>query len=189
MTQSKALPEDTRAPRSADPPAIHSPDLGHEQPTPHHAARGRAAGTLVCVTFPADRYLRAARRRADLSQRELADKAGVPQSTVARVERLPTKASVSSVAILLAATGLRLAVLDQDGAEVEPEDESDADRRDRGHRRYPAHLDLRPGSDHWWGYGWPMFDGKEPEFTFDRDRWTRDWRREKAEQRRRQRAG
>lgn len=137
---------------------------------------------LVSVSFPADRYLRAARRRADLSQRELADKAGVPQSTVARVERLPAKASVNSVAILLAATGLRLAVLDKDGAEVEPEDEDDADRRDRGYRRYPAHLDVRPGSDNWWGYGWPMFDGMEPEYTFDRDRWTRDWRRrQKAE--------
>ena len=135
------------------------------------------------MTFPADRYLRAARHRADLSQRELAEKAGVPQSTVARVERLPGKATVTNVSILLAATGLRLAVLDEDGTELKPEEEDDADRRDRGYRRYPAHLDLRPGSDDWWGYGWPMFDGKEPEYTFDRDRWTRDWRRgQRAEQ-------
>jgi transcriptional regulator with XRE-family HTH domain len=138
------------------------------------------------VTFPADRYLRAARHRADLSQRQLADKAGVPQSTVARAERLPAKATASNVATLLAATGLRLAVLDQDGVEIQPEDEDDANRRDRGYRRYPAHLDVRPGNDNWWGYGWPMFDGKEPEHTFDRDRWTRDWRRrQKAEQTRR----
>jgi transcriptional regulator with XRE-family HTH domain len=142
------------------------------------------------VTFPADRYLRAARHRADLSQRELADKAGVPQSTVARVERLPGKATVSSVSILLAATGLRLAVLDEHGTELNPEDEDDADRRDRGYRRYPAHLDLRPGDDHWWGYGWPMFDGKEPQYTFDRDRHSRDWRRQqKADEARRRNAG
>jgi hypothetical protein len=25
-----------------------------------------------------------------------------------------------------------------------------------------------------------MFDGREPEYTFDRDRWTRDWRRQQA---------
>jgi transcriptional regulator with XRE-family HTH domain len=138
------------------------------------------------VTFPADRYLRAARHRADLSQRQLADKAGVPQSTVARAERLPAKATASNVATLLAATGLRLAVLDQDGVEIQPEDEDDANRRDRGYRRYPAHLDVRPGNDRWGGYGWPVFGGQEPEHPFDRDRWTRDWRRrQKAEQTRR----
>ncbi len=87
------------------------------------------------------------------------------------------------MAILLAATGLRLAVLDEDGAEIEPEDEDDANRRDRAYRRYPAYLDLRVSDDHWWGYGWPMFDGKEPLYTFDRDRWARDWRRKQKSER------
>ncbi len=142
------------------------------------------------MTFPADRYLRAARHRADLSQRELAEKAGVPQSLVARAERHPAKATAASTAVLLAAMGFRLVVVDDHGNELAPEDEDDADRRDRADRRYPAHLDIRDGDDHWWGYGWPMFDGKEPEYTFDRDRWTRDWRRrEKADQSRRQRSG
>lgn len=142
------------------------------------------------MTFPADRYLRAARHRADLSQRELAEKAAVPQSTVARAERHPARATASTIATLLAAMGLRIAVLDEDGSELQPEDEDDADRRDRGRRRYPAHLDLRSGDDNWWGYGWPMFDGQEPEYTFDRDRWTRDWRRQqKAEEGRQRRAG
>jgi len=142
------------------------------------------------MTFPADRYLRAARHRADLSQRELADKAGVPQSLVARAERHPTKATAANTSVMLSAMGFRLVVVDEQGNELEPEDEADADRRDRGNRRYPAHLDIRDGKDHWWGYGWPMFDGKEPEYTFDRDRWARDYRRgQKAEQARRRKAG
>jgi transcriptional regulator with XRE-family HTH domain len=138
------------------------------------------------MTFPADRYLRAARHRADLSQRELAEKSGVPQSTIARVERHPAKATASNTAILLSAMGFRLVVVDENGNELEPEAEDDADRRDRASRRYPAHLDVRPGDDDWWGYGWPMFDGMEPEFTFDRARHIRDWRRGRwAEQARR----
>jgi HTH-type transcriptional regulator/antitoxin HipB len=130
--------------------------------------------------FPADRYLRAARRRADLSQREFAAKAGVPQSTIARIEHSPERAKATTVAQLLGTLGFRLAVVDTEGNELEPEDPDDAERRDRAKRRFPAHLDLRPGSESWWAFGWPMFDGREPEYTFDRDRWTRDWRRQQA---------
>jgi hypothetical protein len=53
--------------------------------------------------------------------------------------------------------------------------------KDRARRRFPAHLDVRAGSDGWWGDGWPMFDGKTPTHTFDRNRGWRDWRRERNE--------
>lgn len=127
--------------------------------------------------FPSDRYLRAARRRADLSQRELAARAGVSQACVARIEHSPELAKVEHLAQLLAAAGLHLGVFDSDGTLVEPEDEADAGRRDLGHRRYPAHLDVRSGSDGWWADYWPMYLGQTPAYTFDRKRSTRDWRR------------
>jgi transcriptional regulator with XRE-family HTH domain len=129
------------------------------------------------VTFPADRYLRAARHRADLSQRELAEKAGMSQSAVARIEHSLEKAKATHLAHLLEAAGLRLVVVDSDGNPIDPQDEADANRRDRSGRRYPAHLDVRPGTEYWWGEGWPMFDGKRPEYTFDRARHRRNWRR------------
>jgi transcriptional regulator with XRE-family HTH domain len=132
------------------------------------------------LNFPSDRYLRAARRRADLSQRELAARAGVSQSCVARIEHAPQLAKVEHLAWLLGAVGLRLIVVDDDDTPVDPEDEIDAERRDRGRRRYPAHLDLRPGTEDWWADGWPMFMGLTPAYTFDRDRSERDWRRERG---------
>jgi transcriptional regulator with XRE-family HTH domain len=133
---------------------------------------------LANVTgFPAHRYLRAARHRADFSQRELAAKAGVPQSTVARIEHTPSQAKVDDVACLLEAMGLRLVVVDDDGVEFTPETEEEASLTDRAGRRFPAHLDVRPGTEGWWGSGWPMFEGKTPAYTFDRARHLRDWRR------------
>jgi transcriptional regulator with XRE-family HTH domain len=129
------------------------------------------------LDFPIDRYLRAARRLADLSQRELAEKAGLTQSVVARAEHSPHLARLDQVARLLETAGLRLLVIDNEGREFVPEDEEAANRRDRGYRRYPAHLDVRPGTDGWWGEGWPMFFGKRPQYTFDRVRWRRDFDR------------
>lgn len=144
-----------------------------------HTSTARRGNPGQVLHFPSDRYLRAARRRADLSQRELAARAGVSQSCVARIEHSPQLAKVDHLAWLLSsAGGLRLIVVDEAGTEIGPEDEVDAERRDRGHRRYPAHLDLRPGTEDWWGEGWPMFTGLTPEYTFDRKRSERDWRRE-----------
>jgi transcriptional regulator with XRE-family HTH domain len=127
--------------------------------------------------FPVDRYLRAARRNADVSQRELARRAGLPHQVVAKIERQPALARVRDLAMLLEAAGLHLAVLDDDGLEVAPEPEARSRLKDRGARRFPAHLDVRPGSDGWWGDGWPMFFGRTPDYTFDRSRGLRDWRR------------
>jgi hypothetical protein len=129
--------------------------------------------------FPADRYVRAARALADLSQRELAIRAGLPHHVVAKAEAAPRYAEVvSQFASLLEAAGLHLIVVDEEGREVAPESLQQAQRVDRGRRRFPAHLDVREGKDDWWGDGWPMFQGKTPEYTFDRSRGYRDWRRE-----------
>jgi len=49
--------------------------------------------------------LRAARRRAGLSQRQLAERAGVPQSTIGRIEAGLTDPRVSTLQALLRACG------------------------------------------------------------------------------------
>ena len=131
--------------------------------------------------FPADRYVRAARAAADLSQRELAERANVPHYVVGNVERTPSLARVSDVAKLLSAAGLTLQVVDADGQVFEPESEDNARLRDRGRRRFHAHLVVRPSDEGWWGDGWPMFFGKVPNYTFDRNRDLRDWRRYKQQ--------
>lgn len=90
--------------------------------------------------------IRRARRRADLSQRDLADRMGVSQSTVARWEtgeRSPTMLTWERIAAL---AGMRLVAVDGSGASVPPMREDAA--RDRAGRRYPAHLDLR--AEGWW---------------------------------------
>ena len=115
-----------------------------------------------------------------MSQLELAEKARLTQAVVARVERSPHLARVGQLARLLETAGLHLIVVDSEGREFAPEGDADANRRDRGHRRYPAHLDVRPGTEHWWGREWPMFWGKTPKYTFDRARWRRDIEREWA---------
>jgi HTH-type transcriptional regulator/antitoxin HipB len=127
--------------------------------------------------FPADRLLRAARHWADLSQRELAAISGLSQSIIARVERTPATARVGHLAALLEATGFRLAVLDKDDVELAPESEADAARRNAAGRRFPAHLDVRPGKQGWWGRNyWAICERPAPEFTFS-GRWRRELRR------------
>lgn len=87
----------------------------------------------------------AARRRADLSQRDLAALTGIPQSTVAAAESGARSLSVASLVRLLDAAGLRLAVLDEEGAEVRPFDSRAV--RDNAGRRFPAHLDAAHPDD------------------------------------------
>ena len=87
----------------------------------------------------------AARRRADLSQRDLAARSGIPQSTVAAAESRTRSMQVAVLVRLLDAAGLRLAVLDEEGAEVRPFDSRAA--RDNAGRRFPAHLDAAHPDD------------------------------------------
>jgi transcriptional regulator with XRE-family HTH domain len=54
--------------------------------------------------------IRAARVRAGLSQVELAGRAGVPQSTIARLERPSSNPTFATLTRVLAATGHRAAI-------------------------------------------------------------------------------
>lgn len=63
--------------------------------------------------------LRYARRQAALSQRELATRAGVPQPTIARIERGTIIPRVDTLERLLHACGLELDVQPRAGAGVD----------------------------------------------------------------------
>jgi transcriptional regulator with XRE-family HTH domain len=63
--------------------------------------------------------LRTARRRARLSQRELARRAGVPQPTVARIETRAVSPRVATLDRLLAVCGVGLTVEPRPGAGVD----------------------------------------------------------------------
>jgi transcriptional regulator with XRE-family HTH domain len=63
--------------------------------------------------------IRAARQRAGLTQRELARRAGVPQSTVARIELGAIDPRASTLRVLLRACGADLEVVDRLGVGVD----------------------------------------------------------------------
>ena len=89
--------------------------------------------------FDLSGYVRRARRLGDFSQRELAAAVGVDQAMIARVE-CGGDMSVESLARVLAASGLRLQVVDAASNPVEPMPRDVF--RDRAGRRRPAHLDV-----------------------------------------------
>jgi transcriptional regulator with XRE-family HTH domain len=153
--------------------------------------------TDQCVDLGA--LLRALRRKADLSQRELAARAGVPASTVARIESgQAADPKFRTIERLVRAAGGGLAVGDPPAGEpdeAEPDEaEPDENVRDAVGRRYPAHLDTREvrtakdWSGAWWAYWydlprerWPV---RAPEVTYDLDRGRRDRRRRREAMRR-----
>jgi HTH-type transcriptional regulator/antitoxin HipB len=118
--------------------------------------------------------LRRIRRRADLSQRELATACGVSHATVAHAETGRRGMPVALLARAATLAGLRLALLDDRGVEV-PGMAAGA-VRDGANRLFPAHLDVRYGDEDWW-HGRERYSRVQPWYTFDRVRWTRDhWR-------------
>lgn len=94
--------------------------------------------------------IRRARRIADVSQRGLAARLGVSQSTVARWESGEVSPSWTVVERILATAGLRVAVLDEQSVPVTPMSEHRI--RDRAGRRLPAHVDP-------WAMDWYVPDG------------------------------
>jgi transcriptional regulator with XRE-family HTH domain len=123
------------------------------------------------TSFDLPGVLRRIRRMADLSQRELAERCSVSQSTVARAESARQDLTVRVLEVAARLAGLRLALLDDDGREVTGMAEDTV--RDMGGRRFPAHLDTRYSDEHWW-HGPHRYSRDQPWYTFDRDRRMRD---------------
>jgi transcriptional regulator with XRE-family HTH domain len=117
--------------------------------------------------------LRALRRRADASQRELAASSGVPPATIGRIESGSSPdPRLRTVERLVRAAGARLAIVDLDG--TEPVALRTDEWRDRADRRFPPHLDPMPRNR--WRRG-----VTEDVICFRRSRWARDeLRRAKA---------
>ncbi|HET9516981.1 MAG TPA: helix-turn-helix domain-containing protein [Actinoplanes sp.] len=153
-----------------------------------------AQGDSAVTDLDLGALLRALRRSADLSQRELALGSGVPQSTVARIETgAVTNPSFRTVERLVRAAGHQLRAgrpgTGRPGA-AQPSAVPHEQLRDRGDRRYPAHLDVTEvtSPEQWWGSWWtsslirslwPL--GEVPSVTFDLSRRRRDERRTRAD--------
>jgi HTH-type transcriptional regulator/antitoxin HipB len=104
--------------------------------------------------FDAPGFVARARREADLSQRDLAEVIGLSRASVGRLETGATRVGVDLLQRILNLAGLRLAVIDRNGVEVDP---VPADvLRDNAGRRFPSHLDVRPPEDQ------PAYRGANP---------------------------
>ena len=88
------------------------------------------------------RFVVRARRRADLSQRDLAARVGVAPATIARLEAGHGLPGLALLVRVLAAAGLHLNVATDDGTPVAPVARDVV--RDNAGRRFPAHLDVAP---------------------------------------------
>lgn len=116
--------------------------------------------------------LRAARRTRGVSQRELAERADVPRSTVDRIEAGSSKPKIETVEVLLDALGYELVVCTRRGRllTIDPEAERLTDRADR---HFPAHWEFEPTGPGWWGWSrvaWWSGDRWAPEHTYWRRR-------------------
>jgi transcriptional regulator with XRE-family HTH domain len=121
--------------------------------------------------------LRGARRKADMSQRQLAQAAKVALGTIAGIESRRSNPSIGIVTKLFAATGHTLLIVDASGKQLVPYDDN---TRDRNGRRYPSHLDIYevgPEGEGWWGTYYPdrVEPGRvAPPYTFFLNRNYRD---------------
>jgi transcriptional regulator with XRE-family HTH domain len=119
-------------------------------------------------------YLRAVRRHADLSQRELAAKSGVSYSTIERLELDGGRAAdarLSTLAKVVRSVGHRLLICDGENVPIEPESEYLSEVRDLGGRRLPAHLDPELAPPAQWR---PWWQPRRGPYTYTRSRYWRD---------------
>jgi transcriptional regulator with XRE-family HTH domain len=125
--------------------------------------------------YPLSGIVRRVRRAADLSQRELAERAGLSRTLVAAIETGTRTPSLRALIRILAAAQYRLVAVDGQGRLVLPL-EVWQDTADGAGRRYPAHLDtiLDPVFGDWWADGFGL--ARPPE-TFRRNRARRDYER------------
>ncbi|MFD6261092.1 multiprotein-bridging factor 1 family protein [Micromonospora chalcea] len=131
------------------------------------------------VPFPAPGIIRAVRRRADASQRELARFARVHPSTIGRIEAGSLTPSLAMLSRITTTAGFRLVVVDEAGTVLKPMRDR-ADLRDGAERRYPSHLDVvtDPEPGEWWADRYGL--ARPPE-TFYRDRAVRDALRRRSQ--------
>ncbi|MEV4538822.1 helix-turn-helix transcriptional regulator [Asanoa sp. NPDC049518] len=133
------------------------------------------AGSLA---LPVSGLLRAARRQADLSQRQLAARSGASHGTVSRIEAGALVPSLAMMEKLLSACGYKFIVVDERRRTLRPMVDSD-NTLDGGRRRFPAHLDviLDPLPGEWWA---DIYGLARPPETFYRDRAKRDRQRRRS---------
>ena len=93
--------------------------------------------------FEVSGVVRRVRRILDLSQRGLADRAGVSASAIARAETGRGTITLVTLQQVLRVAGLRLAVVDIANGEIDPMNVDDV-ITDRAGRKLPAHLDPVP---------------------------------------------
>lgn len=117
--------------------------------------------------FDLSAAVRRIRRTADLSQRELAARLGLSKSAVGRIERGLSGLDARVLARAADIAGLRLALLGPGGDEVPGM--TDAAARNRGNRRFPAHLDTVLSEERAWRWAHRP-DRPQPTYTFDRRR-------------------
>ncbi|MGK5444713.1 helix-turn-helix domain-containing protein [Micromonospora sp. URMC 105] len=131
------------------------------------------------LPWPAAGIVRAVRRRADASQRELARWAEVHHGTIGKIEAGTLVPSIALLRRIIAAAGFRLAIVDEFGRVLQPmRDREDA--RDGAERRYPSHLDtiLDPETGEWWA---DIYGLARPPETFHRNRAVRDAMRRRSQ--------
>jgi HTH-type transcriptional regulator/antitoxin HipB len=121
--------------------------------------------------FDLSGLLRRIRRRADLSQRELADSLRVSKTAVAAAENGSRGMDVRVLSLAAGLAGLRLVAVDAAGDEVVGLVGKAV--RDGAGRRFPAHLDTRYVDDGWW-HDNHHYGRRRPWYTFDRTRSQRD---------------
>lgn len=121
--------------------------------------------------------IRLFRERRRMSQREFAELAGVPKSTIDRWEAGRCEPRLSTLARLAKLAGCRFVLVDGKGRRLAPDPEREK-HLDGGARHYPAHLAMRKTVGYlsteprnWWGWeriAW--FDDPAPLYTFWRRR-------------------
>jgi transcriptional regulator with XRE-family HTH domain len=129
--------------------------------------------------YPLSGIVRRVRRKADMSQRELAKHAKLSPALVAAVESGTRTPSLQALQRILLAANYMLVVADVDGRLVVPL-EVWQDVADGAGRRYPAHLDtiLDPEFGEWWADGFGL---TRPPETFRRNRAYRDYLRRRSQ--------
>ena len=124
--------------------------------------------------------LRGLRRSVGVSQRELADRAGLPQSTISRIEANRTDPRFGTLCGILSSCGYVVLVAPAHGRGAPiPDDPGNEDLVDRVGRRPPAHLPVwlirSAWRDYWWGWyrlAWDINDPVVPNHTYaERPRW------------------